>query len=36
MIPTKEFEEDEVLRPFLDEKRQALSAYTNRIKIITW
>ncbi|KAK4112882.1 FAD/NAD(P)-binding domain-containing protein [Canariomyces notabilis] len=35
MIPTKEFEEDEVLRPFLDKKRQALSAYTDGIKIMT-
>jgi hypothetical protein len=36
MIPTNEFEEDEVLGPFLDPKRQALSAYTDGIKIMTW
>ncbi|KAI8402250.1 hypothetical protein FOFC_17556 [Fusarium oxysporum] len=36
MIPTKEFEEDEVLRPYLEQKRHSLTAYTDGIKIMTW
>ncbi|KAK7582870.1 hypothetical protein V3481_012167 [Fusarium oxysporum f. sp. vasinfectum] len=36
MVPTKEFEEDEVLRPYLEQKQHSLTAYTDGIKTMTW